>query len=224
MSGRRDVQSTATEDYLKVIWNAREWSDRPVTVGALAARLGLAPSSVSEVVRRLTRRGLLTHERYGAIALTEDGERLAVAIVRKHRLIETFLVEYLGYTWDEVHEEAERIEHAVSAEFVERLAARLGDPRHDPHGDPIPRADGSLPGSDSRSLDTVQPGGRVHVVRVRDEDPEVLRYLAERDIAIGTAVSVGRRHDAGGTMVIEHDGIRTTLGLRAAQAIRVTGE
>ncbi|NOL45176.1 metal-dependent transcriptional regulator [Kribbella sandramycini] len=223
MTGRRAVAETqVTENYLKVVWNAREWSDGPVTVGVLAARLGLAPSSVSGAVRKLTERGLLTHARYGDIELTDQGQRLALATVRKHRLIETFLVEYLGYTWDEVHDEAEILEHAVSDTFTERLAAKLGEPDHDPHGDPIPRADGTLAAADHPALDTIEPGRTVRVARVSDEDPDLLRHLAELGLTIGTALHVHRRQDAIGTIDVDYNGACHILGLPAARSIRVT--
>ena len=219
---RKDaMESRVVENYLKAVFNAREWSEEPVTVGALAARLGLSPSSVSELVRKLTERGLLSHARYGAIELTPEGQRIALAIVRKHRLIETFLVDYLGYTWDEVHEEAEILEHAVSDTFIDRLAIRLGEPDHDPHGDPIPRSDGTLPDDDQLRLDTVGEGVRARVARVSDSDPELLRQLDQLGITIGTTLTVSRRHDAAGTIDVEHDGSSVALGLATAFAIRV---
>ncbi|MFC7658285.1 metal-dependent transcriptional regulator [Pseudonocardia benzenivorans] len=167
------TESAATENYLKVLWTAGEWSDAPVTVSVLASRLGLAPSSVSEVVRRLTDRGLVAHARYGTIELTPDGRRIALGTVRKHRLIETFLVDYLGYTWDEVHDEADLLEHAVSDTFVDRLALRLGEPDRDPHGDPIPHADGSMPGGDELTFDAVAEGAGCGWCgsRLRSADP-----------------------------------------------------
>jgi DtxR family transcriptional regulator, Mn-dependent transcriptional regulator len=213
------MESRVVENYLKAVFNAREWSEEPVTVGALANRLGLSPSSVSELVRKLTERGLLSHARYGAIELTAEGQRIALAMVRKHRLIETFLVDYLGYTWDEVHEEAEILEHAVSDTFVERLAGRLGEPEHDPHGDPIPRADGTLPDDDQLRLDTVGVGVRARVARVSDSDPELLRQLDQLGITIGTTLTVNRHHDA--TIDVDHNGEPVALGRTVAYAIRV---
>lgn len=215
------MESRVVENYLKAVFNAREWSEEPVTVGALAGRLGLSPSSVSELVRKLTERGLLSHARYGAIELTPEGQLIALAMVRKHRLIETFLVDYLGYTWDEVHEEAEILEHAVSDTFIDRLASRLGEPDHDPHGDPIPRSDGSLPDDNQLRLDTVGEGVRARVARVSDSDPELLRHLDQLGITIGTTLTVNRRHEAAGTIDVEHDGTPVTLGLAVAYGIRV---
>ena len=151
--------SAVTQDYLKVVWSAREWSTQPVTTKMLATRLGVGPSTVSETVRRLADSGLVTHEPYGAVELTADGERHALAVVRRHRLIETFLVEVLGYGWDEVHDEAEVLEHAVSDLFVERISAQLGHPRRDPHGDPIPAPDGAIEAPPATLLWDTTPGG-----------------------------------------------------------------
>ena len=215
------MESTTIENYLKAVYNAREWSEEPVTVGALADRLGLAPSTASEHVRKLADRGLLTHARYGTIELTAQGQHIAVGMVRKHRLIETFLVEDLGYTWDEVHNEAEVLEHAVSETFIERLAARLGDPVRDPHGDPIPRADGTLPPDDLKRLDATEPGTLVRVVRVWDDDPDLLRTLDEAGITVGAAFTVVGRDDADGSVELDSGGRILTLDPAAASAIRV---
>jgi len=215
------VSSTVTENYLKAVYNAAEWSGKPVTVSVLAGRLGLSASSISEHVRKLTERGLLTHAPYGAIELSDEGRRIALATVRKHRLIETFLVDYLGYGWDEVHDEAEVLEHAVSDLFVERLAARLGDPERDPHGDPIPAADGTLPGEDLVALAALEPGAEAVIVRVWDDDPELLRQLDQLGLTLGTTVGVTARHESVGTVTVERGGTAVTLGLAAAQAIRV---
>ena len=210
---------TTIEDYLKAVWNAGEWSNDPVTVTVLSARLGLSPSSVSESVRKLTDRGLLTHPRYGSIELTADGQEIALATVRKHRLIETFLVEYLGYAWDEVHDEAEVLEHAVSDDFVERLAERLGQPTHDPHGDPIPGVDGVLPTEERLELAEVANGARVRVTRVSDGDPELLRHLREVGVDLGVVIDVVAQREAVGTVDVSIAGEDVTLGLPAARAI-----
>lgn len=210
---------TTIEDYLKAVWNAGEWSNDPVTVTVLSARLGLSPSSVSEIVRKLTDRGLLTHPRYGSIELTADGQAIALATVRKHRLIETFLVEYLGYEWDEVHDEAEVLEHAVSDDFVERLAERLGQPTHDPHGDPIPGVDGVLPTEERLELAEVANGARVRVTRVSDGDPELLRHLREVGVDLGVVIDVVAQREAVGTVDVSIAGEDVTLGLPAARAI-----
>ena len=142
---KTSAPSSSIEDYVKVIYGFTEWQDKPITSSQLAQRLGVANSSVSEMVRKLKDQGLVDHKPYSAIALTGAGLRLALSMVRRHRLIETYLVQELGYSWDEVHDEAELLEHAVSDTFIERMAAKLGNPQRDPHGDPIPSADGTVP-------------------------------------------------------------------------------
>ncbi|MEV4624624.1 metal-dependent transcriptional regulator [Asanoa sp. NPDC049573] len=213
------MPSTVAETYLKVIFNAGEWSDRPITVGALASLLGLAPSSASEQVGRLADRGLLRHARYGTVDLTCEGRRIALAIVRKHRIIETFLVAQLGYGWDEVHEEADILEHAVSDTFVERLARLLGWPTHDPHGDPIPGPDGTLPEEQPALLATVPTGSSVQVTRVWDGDPTLLRRLDELGIRIGSVLTLTARRDV--AIEIDNRGRPAKLDLAAARSIRV---
>lgn len=213
--------STLAESYLKVIWNSREWTDEPVTTGALATRLGLAPSSVSEAIRKLTDAGLVSHARYGTVELTSAGRRGALGMVRKHRLIETFLVEYLGYGWDQVHDEAEILEHAVSDRFIDLLADRLGNPARDPHGDPIPRRDGTVPSLAAIPLSEVALDCNVTVEQVSDSDSELLRRLDRLGISLDATLTVRTRHDSTGTVSIEHDGAVHDLELNAAAAIRV---
>ncbi len=211
--------STLAENYLKVIWSANEWTDQPVTPGALASKLGLAPSSVSEGIRKLADAGLVSHEKYGAVTLTPAGLAEALRIVRKHRLIETFLVDYLGYNWDEVHDEAEVLEHAVSDTFIERLAEQLGQPTRDPHGDPIPAADGSLPGISLIVLPDITPGSRVTVGQVSDADSEVLRLLDSLGIGLDAELQV-LSGDADAVRVA-FAGATVELPAAAASAIRV---
>ncbi|MFI2752501.1 metal-dependent transcriptional regulator [Cellulomonas sp. P22] len=189
--------TSVAQDYLKVIWSAREWSSAPVTTKMLAERLGVGASTVSETVRRLTDQGLVTHAPYASIELTEAGARHAVAMVRRHRLIETFLVSELGYGWDEVHDEAEVLEHAVSDLMIDRIDARLGHPTRDPHGDPIPTPDGLVPSPPAQVLWDLSEGEWV-VARISDADPELLRYLASVGLVLDARVEVAeRRHVAG---------------------------
>jgi len=190
------------QDYLKAVWSAQEWSDEKVTTKQLADRLGVGASTVSETVRRLSGQGLLEHERYGAIRLTDDGRRLALIMVRRHRLLETFLVDQLGYGWDEVHDEAEVLEHAVSDVFVERMAERLGNPSRDPHGDPIPSADGTVVRPSAVPLSSMHAGDAGTVVRISDADPEALRYLAELGLDLDMRVEVTTRREFAGTVAI----------------------
>lgn len=214
--------TAVTQDYLKVVWSAQEWSAQPVTTKLLAARLGVGASTVSETVRRLADAGYVTHEPYGAVELTAEGRRHALAMVRRHRLVETFLVEMLGYGWDEVHDEAEVLEHAVSDLFVERIDARLGHPRRDPHGDPIPGPDGSLDTPAADVLWEAQPGTWA-VARISDADPELLRYLESVGLVLDAAVEVVERRTVAGVVAVrvgEGDDARgVDLGEVAARAI-----
>lgn len=219
-----DELTASAQDYLKVIWTSREWQDEPISSRALAQRLGQSPSTVSGTLKRLTQERLLTHERYGDVELTEEGRRAALVMVRRHRLLETFLVDYLGYSWDEVHDDAEVLEHAVSDKFMQRLAAALGDPAFDPHGDPIPREDGSLPGLDARRLSAVEDGATVRVARVSDEDPALLRYLSDAGVGLDVTLTVRERRRYAGTVNVLLNGAEVDLGLPAADAIWVTHE
>ncbi len=167
-----DELTPVAQDYLKVIWSATEWGDPPITTKGLAVRLGTTQANVSETVKRLAAQGLVTYESYRPVRLTARGERLAVAMVRRHRLIEAFLVGVLDYRWDEVHDEAEALEHAASDMLIDRIDALLGHPASDPHGDPIPAADGTLRHRPAVRLTRIV--GPRRVVRVSDADPDVL--------------------------------------------------
>ncbi|MET1035160.1 MAG: metal-dependent transcriptional regulator [Arthrobacter sp.] len=182
--------SSSEEDYLKTVYGLGEWEPDPVTTGAVAAKLRVSPASATTMVAKLSGRGLLDHPPYGAVSLTPAGLRAALSVVRRHRLIETFLVGELGYSWDEVHEEAELLEHTVSARFIDGLDERLGYPAADPHGDPIPTRQGELRRPRAVRLDRA-PGGAAVVVRVSDVDPEVLRLCAEAGIRPGTLLEGG---------------------------------
>jgi DtxR family Mn-dependent transcriptional regulator len=178
--------STVAENYLKVIYGHTEWQPNPMTSSQLAARLGLAPSSVTEMVKKLTVQGFVEHALYGTIVLTPRGRAEALRMVRRHRLIETWLVSEFGYGWDEVHDEAEVLEHVVSDRMIDAIDARLGHPTADPHGDPIPGTDGTVPPRRGVRLSDVPAGRAVRVVRISDSDPDVLRLLEGRGIGVGT--------------------------------------
>lgn len=215
-----DGITRVVEDYLKAIWSATEWGSPPATVSSLAKRFGSTRPTVSATLRRLAERGLVDHERYGGTSLTEDGTHLAVSMVRRHRLLETYLVERLGYAWDDVHDEAENLEHAVSDTFVDRVDALLGHPGTDPHGDPIPGADGSLHyPPDAAPLARVVPG-RYQVVRVSDDDPALLRQVARLGIVPGAVVEVGPVGRTG-RREVGTGGARHTLAESAQQALIV---
>ncbi|WP_062464307.1 metal-dependent transcriptional regulator [Demequina soli] len=196
-----DAPLTPTaQDYVKVVWSATEWSDTPVTTKLLAERLGVSAPTVSENVRKLVAAGLLDHRPYGAITLTEAGERQALDMVRRHRLIETFLVTQLGYAWDEVHDEAEVLEHACSARMIDAIDRLLGHPTRDPHGDPIPTAAGRIVTLDGTNLADAAPGDWT-VVRLSDADPGVLRDLATLGLTVDASIRVHGPGDGGGIRV-----------------------
>ncbi len=199
---KTSAPSSSIEDYVKVIYGFTEWQDKAITSSQLAQRLGVANSSVSEMVRKLKDQGLVDHKPYSAITLTESGVRLALSMVRRHRLIETYLVQELGYSWDEVHDEAELLEHAVSDTFIERMAAKLGNPQRDPHGDPIPAADGTVQLPEARLLGELDPGHTGRITRISDENPDLLRYLSAEEIDLDAEVEVVGRKPFGGALVV----------------------
>lgn len=198
-----EALTPAAQDCLKAIWRSVYEYDQKVTTSGLAAELGVAVSSASEMIGRLEKQGLVDHPPYAAVALTESGRKAALSVVRRHRLIETFLVEKVGYTWDEVHEEAEVLEHAVSDRFTDRIDAVLGYPRTDPHGDPIPNGDGEMPAVTSIPLSDVPPGSGGQLSRISDRYPELLRYLASKSIQIGTWVQVLERREQTGAVRLQ---------------------
>ena len=219
----RDL-TTVAQDYLKVIWTAQEWSLEKVSTKLLAERIGVSASTASESIRKLADQGLVDHEKYGAVTLTDKGRRAALAMVRRHRLMETFLVRELGYSWDEVHDEAEVLEHAVSDRLVARIDAKLGFPQRDPHGDPIPGSDGQVPTPPARQLWSCADGDTGTVARISDKDPEMLRYFDSIGINLDSRLRVLTRREFAGMISIaveSADGAPTTvdLGSPAAQAI-----
>ncbi len=197
-----------------------------VSTKMLAEKIRVSASTASESIRKLADQGLVDHAKYGAVTLTEAGRQVALAMVRRHRLLETFLVRELGYGWDEVHDEAEVLEHAVSDRLVARIDAKLGFPQRDPHGDPIPAPDGQVPTPPARQLWACRDGEDGTVARISDADPEMLRYFDGVGISLDSRLTVLARREFAGiiSVAIESpDGIRSTvdLGSPAAQAIWV---
>lgn len=192
--------SASVEDYLRAIYGLSE-RGVPVTNATLTHRLGLSPSSVSGMLNKLAQLELITHVRYRSVELTADGRRRAYEVLRRHRLIELFLVEELNYTWDEVHSEADVLEHAVSDDLVEHISAKLGHPTHDPHGDPIPSSDGVLEMPTTLLLDQAEPGTVGTIARVWDTDSELLRYLTDNGMVLGARIEVVERKPFGGPLV-----------------------
>lgn len=208
--------SMSTQNYLKAIWNLQEWSSVPVTPSALASKAGVKLSTASDAVRKLTEQGLLEHAPYGAVTLTDEGRTHAVAMVRRHRLIETFLVEVLGYRWDQVHDEAESLEHAVSDFMVDRIDEHLGRPDRDPHGDPIPGADGSITRPEAVALTALTAGSRARVERISDQDPGLLQFFADRSIGVGTVLMTRAGEPYSGSVEVAVEGADGTLALGAS--------
>jgi len=189
---KKDPLTQPVEDYLKAIYAIGKGSGAAAT-NEIAQRLALAPASVSGMVRRLADQGLLAYERYHGVRLTERGRRAALRTLRRHRVIEAYLARALGMSWDRVHDEAERLEHAASDELIDRMAATIGEPIVDPHGAPIPTRDGAVDETEHTSLAEMAVGATGVVARVTDEDPQMLRYLGELSIRPGKQVTVKAR-------------------------------
>lgn len=213
--------SEAMEDYLKTIWLLARETGRPVSTTALAEALGVAPASVTNMLKRLAELGLVDREPYRGAVLTPAGEKVALEVIRHHRLIELYLAEALGYSWDQVHEEAERLEHHISEQFEAAIAELLGHPTHDPHGDPIPTPDLQIVAIPTHPLTTLEPDRQAVVRRVADQEPETLRDLAEKGIQLGTLVSLVDVNAERQTVEVEIEGRRVTLAWNLAENIYV---
>jgi DtxR family transcriptional regulator, Mn-dependent transcriptional regulator len=208
----------SVEDYLKAIYRLSP-SGRPASTSEIAHLLELSAPSVSGMVKRLSEQGLLEHVPYKGVQLTAEGRRAALRMVRRHRLIESYLVDFLGYSWDTVHPEAERLEHAVSDTLVERMAAALGNPSFDPHGDPIPAPDGSIAELDCIPLSDIPVGRTVELRQVDESQPERLRYIASLGLRPGATVTVIDRQPFGGPLTVESAGARLIIGRELGQVL-----
>ncbi|WP_454972529.1 metal-dependent transcriptional regulator [Corynebacterium propinquum] len=223
-----------TQEYLKLLWGISERAGESggqasVSLSELSRRAQQKNSTTSEAIKRLQSRGLVEHEPYSGVRLTELGARLAVTMIRRHRLIETFLVETLGYTWDEIHADADLLEHAATDRFIDRIDELLNFPTRDPHGDPIPSADGRVEDLGVMSLAECTPGMPVIIEQVNDEDPELLRYLAAHGIAPGSKVCVtspsvaGLVHVQVLTPIVEESiGDPVALAIKAAADVKIS--
>jgi DtxR family transcriptional regulator, Mn-dependent transcriptional regulator len=214
--------SVAVEDYAKAIYKLQsEAAVATVSTNDLARHLGVTAASASEMLRKLDDLGLVTYIPYRGVRLTEAGQRSALAVVRRHRLLELYLAVALGLSWDKVHDEAERLEHALSPELEAVIAAKLGNPSRDPHGDPIPTSDGRVEEPSARSLSALKPGERGILVRVSDADPEILRLLTRLGIALGQEVEVLAEREAVGTLTVRVAGVTHALAASVIAAMRV---
>jgi DtxR family transcriptional regulator, Mn-dependent transcriptional regulator len=214
------VLSEATQDYLKAIWKLGR--DGPATTSAIAEELGVSPASATGMLKRLASLGLVEHERYHGATLTVAGERVALEVVRHHRLLELYLMEALGLGWDEVHAEADRLEHHLSEEVEARIDAALGFPKRDPHGDPIPSAELELITDPARTLAELVLGDEAVILCVPDSDPALLRYLAELGLFPRRHITMVERAPFGGPLTVEVDGARHAIAVELAERIAVT--
>jgi DtxR family Mn-dependent transcriptional regulator len=221
---RRDpaaANSEAVEDYAKAIYALADRQDGPVGTSALAERLGVSPGTVTAMLKRLDELGLARYEPYHGVMLTAAGERVALEVIRHHRLIEAFLAEDLEMPWDRVHDEAEVLEHYISEDLERRIAEKLGNPSLDPHGDPIPTPELDMATDRTTALQELEPGDVATFARVSDSDPKMLRYLAERGIRPGVRLRVTGVQPFGGPVLVEVDGREHALGGELAEKMRV---
>jgi len=212
--------STSVGDYVKAVWEVA--GTGAASTKDVAARLSVSPASVSNMFVRLQEMGFVEYERYRGASLTGRGRGEALRLVRRHRLIETFLLEHLGYSWREVHEEAERLEHVVSDEFTERLEEFLGHPEQDPHGDPIPAEDGTFEPDESFPLSEAAAGQRVRISKVSDDDASMLDHLGEHGLVLGRLLNVREVRELDGVVTVaDEDGGSHALGGPLARAVFV---
>jgi DtxR family transcriptional regulator, Mn-dependent transcriptional regulator len=216
-----EIVSPHVQDYAKAVYALETREGAAVSTNDLAERLGVTPGSVSAMLRKLADVGLVEHEPYKGVRLTERGRLVALEVLRHHRLIELFLTEELGMPWDRVHEEAEVLEHVLSDELEQLIATRLGNPTFDPHGDPIPSAAYEIDERESRSLDELATGAAGRFVRVSDSDPAMLRYLAEQGISLGDRLEVTGRQPFGGPVFARFGERELPIGGELARAMRI---
>ena len=221
MAAKDLPRTPAVEDYAKAIFSLQARAAEPVATNALAERLGVTPGSVSAMLKKLDEIGLITHVPYRGVRLTAAGRRLALEVIRHHRLLESFLADSLGMPWDRVHAEAEILEHVLSEELEQLIATKLGNPTVDPHGDPIPGADLQLDEPATHSLASLQAGAQGVFVRVSDSEPEMLRYLAECGISPGAPFAVRARQPFGGPLFVRFGEREHAIGGELARAMRV---
>jgi DtxR family Mn-dependent transcriptional regulator len=218
-----DDYTAPVEDYLKAIYEL-ERAGGTAGTNEIAQRLSIAPASVSGMVKRLADQGLLDHERYRGVRLTDAGRRVALRTIRRHRVIEAYLMKALGYAWDRVHDEAERLEHAASDELIDRMASAIGEPTTDPHGAPIPTREGTIDERRYLSLAELELSREGTVVQVSDDDGSRLRYLAELGLVPGARVTILERTPFGGPIKLQVGGVERMVGPTLAEVVMVEPE
>ncbi|WP_069132410.1 metal-dependent transcriptional regulator [Rhodohalobacter halophilus] len=218
-------RSQSVEDYLKAIYKLDQEGENGVSNSRLAEEMGVAGASVTNMVKRLSKMGLVEYESYYGSRLTKSGEEIALEIIRHHRLLELYLKEMMGYSWDEVHDEAEKLEHHISEQFEDRIAELLNNPKYDPHGDPIPAKDGSMPQEHLFSLLEIKEETPCIIRRVKNQDPDLLRYLEERNLIPGVKIKVSRREPFDGPIHIFVEGEKgVAIGASVASDIYVVNK
>jgi DtxR family transcriptional regulator, Mn-dependent transcriptional regulator len=218
------LPSSTVENYLKAIYlgqSALSGDERLVSMGHVASALGVTPGTATTMVKALSDSGLAEYEPYSGVRLTAAGERLAGLVIRRHRLVEAFLVQVMGMSWAEVHEEAEQLEHAVSERLIDRIDAMLGRPAHDPHGDPIPNTDGVITPRHLDNLLTCPIAMPLKVTRIADQDPAFLRFIEDNELKPGQPVQVESRDAAADSVLLRSRDRRLTIGARAASKLLV---
>ncbi len=214
------MKSISTEDYIKAIYKL-EGKGEKATTSALAAQLEVADASITDMIKKLSERGLLRYEPYQGVELTPKGRKVALATVRRHRLWEMFLVQFLGFSWDKVHDEAERLEHVTSDELEHQLDKALGFPSVDPHGDPIPSKEGVVKGTADSSLAECEAGGIVKITRVSDDDSEILIHASQMGLALNSKLTIKEKKSFDGSMVVKVGSKQHFISKEVAEAIFV---
>lgn len=215
------LPTAAVEDYAKAIYSLTGWGEETASTNDLAEKLGVKAGSVSAMIKKLDEAGLVERVPYHGVRLTADGTRVAMAVLRRHRLLELFLAEVLDVPWDRVHDEAEVLEHALSEDLTDLISAKLGDPGFDPHGDPIPDRDLEIVETETTALADLGPGEAARFARVSDSNPEMLAYLSQCGIAVGDRLEVVERQPFDGPVTVKIGAEAHVLGLTLAQAMRV---
>ena len=218
------LPSSTVENYLKAIYQgqtALPGDQRLVPMGQVATALGVTPGTATTMVKALAESGLAEYEPYSGVRLSAAGEKLAALVLRRHRLVELFLVDVMGMSWAEVHDEAEQLEHVVSERLIERIDQMLGRPTHDPHGDPIPANDGTIAHRHLDNLLTCPVATRLKVTRITDQDPAFLRFVETNDLKPGQEIEVETRDAAADAVVLRRNDRHITIGARAASKVLV---
>jgi DtxR family Mn-dependent transcriptional regulator len=221
------LPSSTVENYLKAIYQGQSslpGEDRLVPMGQVASALSVAPGTATTMVKALAESGLAVYEPYSGVRLTAAGEKLAGLVLRRHRLVELFLVQVMGMSWAEVHDEAEQLEHVVSERLIERIDEMLGHPTRDPHGDPIPNPDGAIASRELDTLLTCPVGTPVRVTRIADQDPAFLRFIESNDLKPGQPVEVETRDAAADSVRLRKGDKTLTIGTRAASKLLVESD